>query len=445
MVNVNDVRGAEDEVEKALRRLEQSADDGDVTPEDRNAIKRAWQTLRLTDWKEPLTQSGRIGELRMTSIRSGPLLEFRSPGDISEALSDHQEAGVNANSTLRSYSHALTAFFSFLDGETDYPDYDWLSSYTHPSREDDRKDPRDMLDDEEVLAIRQAMDHQRDKAFIELAVDTGLRISALCQLRTGDLDLSANPPSVRPNPNGIAQKGIKDHKIGRIDLKDSVHHVRGWVRRGHPEGPEPPNEAPLFTLLRGYDPEYRQEGAASPGALRKSLTDAADRAGVDKPISPHSLKHAAVKRFRLRYEMDWPAIKDRVLWSDSSLDQMMNRYGRLDADERRGRVQQQMGMSVKKGDSGQTTTHQECGNCGRNIPPTANFCPGCASDPEQTPGHSVSLSEVDEMMSEVLGPIAGAVGQVEEELGVEILDDEQREAVEKLRARNVELVPSENN
>lgn len=398
MARVNDVLNAETKPQRALGRLLRSEYHGAVDPDDGEAIRGCWRSLKRgglelgeRGWSSPNTEADRLDQLRRSAERARkPLLEFQSPGDVDATLDAHEAAGARSNSAQRSYAAALRTFFRWLDIERG--GFAWIEDFAPPRRQTDRKDPDEMLGEDDIEAIRRQLQFRRDKAFLELDVDTGLRRTAACQLRAGDVDLDNEPPTVRLNPDGRSQKGAEDHAVGRIDLKDSAVHVRTWLREDHPEAPDPPDDAPLFPVENGYDPEDRANCAAHPQTVADQVKDAAEDAGVSKPVNLHSFKHAAVKRFRWRYGMTWEAIRDRVLWSDNSLAEMMEIYGRLDEGERRERIREQMGQTTDQGDDGPAV--RPCGTCSTEVPASANFCPQCGADPAEPPGADPDVREV---------------------------------------------------
>lgn len=386
MANVNDVRRAAEKPSKQLDKLNNDVESGRISEADGKAIRAAFERYRKNRWDAPLTQKDRLTKLRMSAIRGNkPLLDYDSPGDIDGLLATHADAGAEGDTTQRGYYETLSAFFSFLDGEPEYGEYDWFDATEKPEVDRERKDPDDMLDEAEVIEIRMHMTYPRGKAFVKLMTDIGTRVAATCQLRVGDINLDAEPPTVRLNPEGESQKGADGHLVGRVDLKDSTRRIRTWVREHHPEAPEPPADAPLFPVLVGYDPDDRENCAAAPKTMQDQIDKAAEAAGVTKPTNHHSFKHACVKRLRWKYGLDWDEIGDRVLWSEESISEMMLVYGRLNEDERRERIRQKMGQAG--GDEDEAGTRDvECQTCGADLSPSANYCDQCGNNPSKPPG-----------------------------------------------------------
>lgn len=114
----------------------------------------------------------------------------------------------------------------------------------------------------------------RDRAMIEVLYATGLRVSELVALRMGNLHLEGG--FVR-----IVGKGDKERLVPLGDV------AREWVERhlreNHPGGAHKAQD-PVFPSRLGR-PMTRQ-------GFFKLLGNYAYKAGIDKPVSPHKLRHA---------------------------------------------------------------------------------------------------------------------------------------------------------
>jgi len=133
---------------------------------------------------------------------------------------------------------------------------------------------------DEVLAILEAAgaaDHPRalrDRALLELLYSCGARISEVTGLDVDDLDLEDRSVVLRG-------KGGKDRivPIGR----PAVAAVDAYLVRGRPSLAKKGGPA-LFLNARG--------GRLSRQSAWQVLVDAAERAGIDKDVSPHTLRHS---------------------------------------------------------------------------------------------------------------------------------------------------------
>lgn len=109
----------------------------------------------------------------------------------------------------------------------------------------------------------------RDFCILTLFLQTGVRISELCALRLGDIDLGARTLQVR------AGKGMKARTIALE--KKGIAALKGWLKlRGKEEG--------ILFLNRYGDP-------LSEWGVRDLLAKYCAQAGITKRITPHSLRH----------------------------------------------------------------------------------------------------------------------------------------------------------
>lgn len=120
---------------------------------------------------------------------------------------------------------------------------------------------------------------RRDRAMLELMYGSGLRVSELCALDQGDLDLSGRMVRVRRG------KGAKDRivPVGRKAVKAAAEYleVRGQLR--HPKtGVQDPQA--LFLNQRG--------GRLTPRSVARLVDRSSEMAGTRAPASPHTLRHS---------------------------------------------------------------------------------------------------------------------------------------------------------
>jgi integrase/recombinase XerD len=116
----------------------------------------------------------------------------------------------------------------------------------------------------------------RDRAILEMLYSTGIRNSELRALDLSDVDPNAQTVLVR---NG---KGGKDRLVPLGPLAAAA--VAEYIARGRPALACSEKEKHLFLTIR--------HGALSRLALSRLVEHAATRAGIDKPVRPHRLRHA---------------------------------------------------------------------------------------------------------------------------------------------------------
>ena len=140
--------------------------------------------------------------------------------------------------------------------------------------------PRTLTEDEaerllEACDGRDARD-VRDRAFLELLYATGARISEVSKLDVRDVDL--NQGQVR-----LEGKGSKTRIVPIYDL--AAERVRSYVLEARPGLAAKGNtrEEALFISTRG--------NRMSADALRTVFERRAVAAGIDRPVTPHAMRH----------------------------------------------------------------------------------------------------------------------------------------------------------
>jgi integrase/recombinase XerD len=118
----------------------------------------------------------------------------------------------------------------------------------------------------------------RDAAMFELMYGSGLRVSELVGLRMGDVDLTAS--LVRPFGKGSKERQAPIGEKVRALLAHYVASVRPELGRKNKS--VSPTE-PFFLAAHG--------GAMTRIHFWRLIKQYAEEAGIDKPITPHTLRH----------------------------------------------------------------------------------------------------------------------------------------------------------
>ena len=125
----------------------------------------------------------------------------------------------------------------------------------------------------------------RARCIMSLMGKCGLRVSEVCNLQTTDIRLSADDPFVR-----VIGKGDKERRGflggGLVDLLKEWKKVRPSAGRG----------LAIFPVMK---PGRRGLGVSKPGraitrqTVGRMVKAFAHKAGIDRPIHPHTLRHTA--------------------------------------------------------------------------------------------------------------------------------------------------------
>jgi integrase/recombinase XerD len=134
-----------------------------------------------------------------------------------------------------------------------------------------------VLDDDEAADLVDVFNTRYDsgvknRAMVRMMLEVGLRVSELCELKTGDVAMTACRVTVRDG------KGGKDRQLWMPeDLRDLVGE---WLER-RPEA----DDDWMFPTRNGTN--------TNPRSVRRTVKNYAEKAGIDwhEEVSPHTLRH----------------------------------------------------------------------------------------------------------------------------------------------------------
>ncbi len=190
-------------------------------------------------------------------------------------LATRREDGITARSTARELA-AIKAFCRFLSERGEL--------YVDPSRhvQSPRQGQRlpSVLTYDEVERLLQAPDTttsggKRDAALLEVIYATGLRASELVGLRIANVDLAGGYVKVRG-------KGGKERLIPLGEV--AILQLDDYLVAGRPQLLKQHRTSDLFVNRSGR--------AMSRQSVWKIVKKYVQWAGIEKPISPHTLRHS---------------------------------------------------------------------------------------------------------------------------------------------------------
>jgi integrase/recombinase XerD len=215
-------------------------------------------------------------DLNALAAHTGGAIDPRdiAAGAIASLMAANVERGFGARSSARQAS-ALRGFFRFLVRERALEE-DPTVLFDRPRLS--RRLPRVMSFDE-VERLLAAPDTATDRgalhaAMLHLMYATGVRVSELCGLRLGDLDLQRG--LVAPRGKGDKRRLVP---VGEVALEHVTRYLRE-VRGRHAA----PGEAALFASPRG--------GHFTREAFWLIVRRYAVKAGIVPLPSPHKLRHS---------------------------------------------------------------------------------------------------------------------------------------------------------
>lgn len=373
-----------------LRKERERLENADIVDRDRDAIVTFVNRRSGPDETSSLVNYSSC--LRKSAERCHrPLVDLEDPDDVNTFLAEMRtnpewgRDGVMKPATRETNIEILRMFLQDLGRE-------WASELEadRPDDEDRAVNPNDMLTEDDIAALLDAADRQRDMAIIEFLADTACRIGMLCSLRIKDVDLDGETATYMPNDDAI---GLKGAQIQEYPLIDSKAPVRAYQNGAHPRSNEP--EAALFHKFRGYFDEDLDEddGAMTPQAVTNRLKRIAADAGVEKPVNAHNFKHTAITRMA-REGFSKQQIRHRAHWSVDT--DMFDQYVHLAAEDVNNDIFEAAGI-VEETDEGKRR-RKHCGNCNEPIAPHHRHCANCGAPATQPRRELLEL--VDDLLVE---------------------------------------------
>ena len=172
MASVSDIHNFDGQFKYQLDKLNKA----DIDEHDRDAIK---ELIRYQDTQRGLAASTNVNncsDLRLSAKRADTPLVEMDRSDVDALLFEYKHDYEMAKGTLRNYRKALRKFFRYHDRE-------WAEDIEIGAIPDREVDADKTLTEDEIGRLREAADHPRNNALLEMLLDTGLRISAVGALR----------------------------------------------------------------------------------------------------------------------------------------------------------------------------------------------------------------------------------------------------------------------
>ena len=218
---------------------------------------------------------GKIPENFYKNITPGDVESYMISLETRDTKSGTKRTG---DDILQSRWSSLNTFFEWLI-QRGYIDKNPIKVVNRPKNNTEHK--VSYLTKVEINKLFRAIDREpnrvaamRDKTVISLALATGLRVSAISNINTDDIDFE----------NGVINVIEKRQKIRGIDIGDNLKNMlRDWIEVRNEE----------FAYVNSPALFLSQKNTRLSGdAISDALTKYCDRAGI-KRITPHKLRASA--------------------------------------------------------------------------------------------------------------------------------------------------------
>lgn len=379
--------GTTNQYGKALARDLGRLRDAEMAVEDKEAI------IELVEWKRAdgaansslhqyvsnlLTIADRAdrGLLEMTEDQLRDLFISFANG----THPDVKDEGIN----LQSYQIAMRNFVKVHD--TDYSDlpqklddgYEMhpLTITDVPERD---LSPEDLLYQEDIDALLDACGMDvRYKAMIAWGLASGQRLDALRTVRVGDIQWNGGTGDIRLNREDASLKG----KSGKVPMLWAKHYIQEWLDI-HPFKDDPDFEDKyLFCAdprMKGANGDRDGTNPLDQSTIRKRLKVLADRAGIEKRVYPHLLRHTAITRMVVE-GLTEQQVKGIVGWDPDS--SQFGTYVHIAEELSNDSIRKALGLPT----SDETTrpllgmpTLLKCPECEDKIPDGTKRCQTCGA------------------------------------------------------------------
>lgn len=374
---------AADAVERLRERLDESDDIGET---DADVLRQFSDRIYVLGPSKYTDERHKFHLMRLVKVA-----EVVSDGDtLAAALGDRDAAEqlvswVNRTydnpETNRGYRMALRMFGEHAtDGEGKPESLSWIPT-SYPSTYDPSPDPAEMLRFDDVSAMVDAAQNFRDAALAMVAFDLGPRAGELFALERGNI--TDHDYGLQVTLNG---------KTGRRSpvLVPSVPHINRWLD----VHPSDSSDAPLWTRLNSTEP-------ISNNRVRDALKALADRAGIDKPVTPTNFRKSSASHLASE-GVSQAHLEAHHGWTRGS--KVAARYVAVFGEASDREIARAHGLDVSA-DESDPIAPLECPRCGRNSPRDEPACVWCGQALSQS-----GLETVREQNAAVRGDTAEATG-----------------------------------
>ena len=377
-------------IEYSTNTLNRAIDTGKITHDDGQLLKEFITEINATKHISPK----RTFKLYYTLIGLrdyfGPYRE-NTIADIYTGIDNMNKARkpdgtpMFKKNTLADYTRFIKRFYLWMS-ENGYTKVDVrkLQKIHSPGYDTMTKTAGMLLTEAEVKRILEACKTSRDRAIISMLYEGGFRIGEMGNLRWRQVQF--NEWNVAINV---------DDKTGKprfVPLVMSKPYIAQW-KNDYPLALE--DDAYVFVTAYRNEGEQIQYNQLQYQGIAKKFRTIAVKAGIDKKITPHLLRHSRITHL-IQQGYSESVIK-LMMWGNITTD-MFRTYAHLVNSDIENEVAIKQGITIpeqrKKSDM---LEPRQCPVCYTINGPTYNFCSTCGREltPETAIGKSNAESDID--------------------------------------------------
>jgi integrase/recombinase XerD len=311
-----------------------------------------------------LREMRKFAERACSDLLDVPPAEFNSEIDAMESGENpHVKDEGLAKQTLMVTQSAAQTFYWYFD--LAHPDE--IKVYGKPSNS--KHDETDLFTRDEVQALRDSVEGARNRAILEMLLNTGQRISAIQGLRIRDIDVDAGYFYLNTDRSGL--KGA-DRRGRRRPLLGARRPMANWLEE-HPLSPD----SDAYVFIGNLDHhKTKPDEPLCQGTIRRMLGYTAEKAGVDKPVNPHNFRHYWTTIMKQEYGLNDEEIK-MLLGHKRSGNGVNAIYNHSVESKLRENTEWKIGH--QESGASKSLTPENCGSCGETLEPHWKLCPVCGT------------------------------------------------------------------
>lgn len=264
--------------------------------------------------------------------------------------------------TKHDYMVTIKRFYKWLredEGQDldkrQYPDeVKWITANMKKSR---KKLPKELLTIEDVKKLANHTNNLRDRCMVLLLYESGARIGELLGIKIKDVEFDKYGALI----NLFGKTGAR-----KIRVIASAPAISNWLLE-HPNK-EDKNSflfCGMWAKNRGEELQYRH--------VNKLLKEAAERAGINKPMNPHHYRHS--RSTELAKKLTESQLCQYLGWVQGS--QEAATYVHLSGRDLDRTMLEMHGLVEEEREESKFKTI-ECPRCRLSNDPGAKFCSGCS-------------------------------------------------------------------
>lgn len=247
----------------------------------------------------------------------------------------------------------IRKFFKWVYQSDSYPDVvKWIKIKGQRTR----KLPEDLLTLQEIRALVDAADNPRDKALVSILYESGCRLSEITNIMQKDVKIDQYGAVIVVN----GKTGMR-----RVRLIDSAPDLTLWLNNHPLKG----DNNPVFNDRRF------QLQPLGPDGVQKVLRKLTKRAGINKHVHPHLLRHSRLTQ--LAKDFTESELKILAGWTGDS--RMAGIYVHLSGADIETKQLERAGLIDKEVRQKEENLlkPRDCPRCKEVNPATAKFCYKC--------------------------------------------------------------------